>query len=580
MRYENWDVLLFPEGSKVPIQEFRTQCFVTRDRESPYLLTSAFVDPSPFYPTPRSVGQLPVLTAFIPSLPQNSAFRVSIHSWEKPRPSRTMESFMQPDDAVLYEVRIFVDGLCVAGSIFSQRTAWPHVIDLSSQVDKNGNQDSLRFPPFHQEILQQSHWDAGELHGRIRVTISEGFSRPHRSPPFERFKDIISFSFQHAPLHILEYSNIAWPNAGMWCQIPCNMFKYHSGSGYSGYSDSKEADDAHAHSPTRHETRKDGNGSSQTLGQPIPSTWPYRIFPTPLPHWSSGTRDPRFAPQDPPLPDPFTEPFVGGHGPSRRARSTLEDVPMPDYVGSSSTSSRAISNMTGISFEHSKQPSITAPADDEQYNELIEAMSPTKPLATGTFAPTNTPSSVPTTVTRPSAAAKARTASYSQSGCRQTVLKEVPQPGTRDVSGSSAKSGPAMESIVETITTRRVHVSPSGNIKGKKETKGLCSNKENEPDGTSGNSSREMSKVVNNQPRVVVRTSPRAVHASSEIKRKRPSSKSLDESCQTNNDDTITLSPSKKMSRVERRESTQQESIDDIVDIHPQAGTDDIGEID
>lgn len=32
MRYENWDVLLFPGASKVPIQEFKTQCFVTRDR--------------------------------------------------------------------------------------------------------------------------------------------------------------------------------------------------------------------------------------------------------------------------------------------------------------------------------------------------------------------------------------------------------------------------------------------------------------------------------------------------------------------------------------------------------------------
>lgn len=32
MRYENWDVLLFPANSKVPIQEFKTQCFVTRDR--------------------------------------------------------------------------------------------------------------------------------------------------------------------------------------------------------------------------------------------------------------------------------------------------------------------------------------------------------------------------------------------------------------------------------------------------------------------------------------------------------------------------------------------------------------------
>lgn len=32
MRYENWDVLLFPENSKIPVQEFKTQCFVTKDR--------------------------------------------------------------------------------------------------------------------------------------------------------------------------------------------------------------------------------------------------------------------------------------------------------------------------------------------------------------------------------------------------------------------------------------------------------------------------------------------------------------------------------------------------------------------
>ena len=31
MRYTNWDVLLFPEGSKVPLQEFQTSCYVTED---------------------------------------------------------------------------------------------------------------------------------------------------------------------------------------------------------------------------------------------------------------------------------------------------------------------------------------------------------------------------------------------------------------------------------------------------------------------------------------------------------------------------------------------------------------------
>lgn len=31
MRYTNWDVLLFPEGSKTPLQEFKTSCYVTDD---------------------------------------------------------------------------------------------------------------------------------------------------------------------------------------------------------------------------------------------------------------------------------------------------------------------------------------------------------------------------------------------------------------------------------------------------------------------------------------------------------------------------------------------------------------------
>lgn len=58
----------------------------------------------------------------------------------------------------------------------------------------------LRFPPMHRRILQQKHWDAAEDLGRIKVIISEGVSRPHRSPPFERFGEIIHFAFQHAPL--------------------------------------------------------------------------------------------------------------------------------------------------------------------------------------------------------------------------------------------------------------------------------------------------------------------------------------------------------------------------------------------
>ena len=31
MRYANWDVILFPKDSLVPIQEFRTGCYVGSD---------------------------------------------------------------------------------------------------------------------------------------------------------------------------------------------------------------------------------------------------------------------------------------------------------------------------------------------------------------------------------------------------------------------------------------------------------------------------------------------------------------------------------------------------------------------
>lgn len=31
MRYDNWDIILFPEDSNIPIQEYRTACYLSRD---------------------------------------------------------------------------------------------------------------------------------------------------------------------------------------------------------------------------------------------------------------------------------------------------------------------------------------------------------------------------------------------------------------------------------------------------------------------------------------------------------------------------------------------------------------------
>lgn len=114
MRYENWDILLFPEGSKIPVQEFKTQCFVSKDTDSPYLQNPTILGPNTYFRVQGSYGQIPILTSFIPSLARDSPFRVSIHSWDKPRPSRLIESMMQPDDVLLYEARVFIDGACVA----------------------------------------------------------------------------------------------------------------------------------------------------------------------------------------------------------------------------------------------------------------------------------------------------------------------------------------------------------------------------------------------------------------------------------------------------------------------------------
>ncbi|KAJ5621993.1 hypothetical protein N7528_005225 [Penicillium herquei] len=469
MRYENWDILLFPEGSKVPVQEFKTQCYVTKDTESPYLQVPDILSPQQYFRVQGNVGQVPVLTSFVPSMPKDSPFRVSIHSWEKPHPSRFIEKIMQPDDILVFEARVLIDGHPVAGGVFGQRFSWPYVID----IDRDGNQDIIRFPAFHSEILEQRHWDAADPFGRIKVIIAEGFARPNRSPPFERVKDVICMSFQHAPLDILEYSNIAWPNASMWTRVVPMGTKLNSAGDFAA----RKADDTpHSHSPARPEPRLLPTASSQSSGSQgmLYNAWAAnRAFPVPASQWQTQPSEPRrwgF------YQDRFLEPFVAEQSidtlvneeawTHRGARSSREDVPMLDY--SSSSGSRAFSSMTGVSYEHSKQPSLEAPMDDEQYNALIQALTPTKPPTMGTRAPSNTPSAVPQKP-KPSAAATARSKGYSRSA-RASVLRDVSNsnPSTRDVSGSTNISN-AVHVPDKIITPSKLGTSPSGNVKSKKE---------------------------------------------------------------------------------------------------------------
>lgn len=57
---------------------------------------------------------VPILTCFVASLESGAAFRVSIHSWDKPKPSNLLLNYKTPDESVLFQSRVYLDGVLVA----------------------------------------------------------------------------------------------------------------------------------------------------------------------------------------------------------------------------------------------------------------------------------------------------------------------------------------------------------------------------------------------------------------------------------------------------------------------------------
>ncbi|OQD83135.1 hypothetical protein PENANT_c018G00419 [Penicillium antarcticum] len=244
------------------------------------------------------------------------------------------------------------------------------------------------------------------------------------------------------------------------------------------YGNAKRLDDPHGHSPSKPNCTT-VNSSSQSSssnaaiynsshhqpGHPSSYAWtPHRGFPIPSTQWIDYPRGPRWEGQNTYI-EPALDNFDETAWRQRGARSSREDVPMPDYA-SSSTSSRAISSMTGVSYEHSKQPSMTAAMDEDQYNELIQALTPSKLPTMGTYAPSNTPSSI-VLVSKPSAAAKARSDGYGRVTRRTSALCEISQPSTRDVSDSSMQ--PVTEKDIVEPSVSKVGSSASEKVKSKKE---------------------------------------------------------------------------------------------------------------
>ncbi|KAI1134994.1 hypothetical protein F5Y05DRAFT_421751 [Hypoxylon sp. FL0543] len=244
MRYEDWDLLLFPRDSKIPLKEFKTNCHVVHDNEFAY--------------THGSHG-LPTMTCFIPGLLPNTQFNISLHSWKTPDISQFTRSYSKHPEAVKFEARVLIDGRLVASSSFNRTGPWPQLINHSFDFTKNGDLETLRFPPFRREVLQQSYWNPADDVGRIKIVISEGFPRDSLSVPIERVKNIVAFSFQHAPLDILESSGIAWPNPGMWRRTPFNPAMPVPSRQH------EDGPEAHLHSPRRRTTSYMKGSSSSSV---------------------------------------------------------------------------------------------------------------------------------------------------------------------------------------------------------------------------------------------------------------------------------------------------------------------------
>ncbi|KAJ3484820.1 hypothetical protein NLG97_g6963 [Lecanicillium saksenae] len=346
MRYEDWDILLFPRDGKVPLKEFKVACHVVHDNEFSHL--------------PGSPG-LPTVCCFVPSLAPGAPYKLSIHSWSTPSISQSTRSYGKFADRVIFQVRLFVDGAMVSSvttvlylpqsfsnvldraSTMHRVGPWPNVLKSSFDISGTGELDPLSFPAFQRELLNQSYWSPADDLGRIKVVISQGYTR-ESTMTFERLKNVVAFSFQHAPLEILESSAIAWPNSSMWRSMPFT-------ASTSLPTRQFDAGRSHAHSPRPRNSSGQGGKSLAAGGisdagylqpvrhreEPKASSFP---FLDSLP--SSVTA----------APDPFVDSNVyfewingidtglsgGTHSTtnalaaSRVLRKSSTDISMPDYV--------------------------------------------------------------------------------------------------------------------------------------------------------------------------------------------------------------------------------------------------------
>ncbi|KAK5063173.1 hypothetical protein LTR84_005249 [Exophiala bonariae] len=412
MRYQNWDVLLFPADSRVPLQEFDTKCFALNpgSRLAPQHVPSAS-EIENF----ESMTIIPTVTSFITSLEPRTPFRISIHSWKKPTASGILQSYKTRDERVMFEARIYIDGVLQAQHSFDDNSAWPEVIE---EETRTGDGQPLLFPVFHKDILYQTHWEPGDVIGRISVVIAEGVVRLDSPQPdprltFDRLRDVVTFAFQHASQDVLEYSSIAWPNPRMFGRLAKPAVR--PGVIGSRLSLTVADHDMHSHSPNRipisgRATKQASNGydnfqrllNAETFSD-LQSDPPGKMNETPTGGLDSYKRS---AVVD--LTGDAEDPFVGPQSIASRAwraqlRSSSHDISMPDYTSSRREFSRTHTSMSGVNYQRAD---FLKHMEEANPREIVQALSPAQQAqlmkelkavdtpAQGTHAPSNTPRSL------------------------------------------------------------------------------------------------------------------------------------------------------------------------------------------
>ncbi|KAI4648591.1 uncharacterized protein J4E78_008654 [Alternaria triticimaculans] len=387
MRYDDWDVILFPKDSHVPIQEFKTACYVSHEEYG---------------------RQLPTLTSYISTLPPSTPFRISVHSWATAsKASALIESRRRANQKVVYTVQVVVDGARVFRGFFDITSKWPQEIAQEkrslaiNEYPSSQRKQCLEFPPFHQRTLMQNSWNAHDPQGRIKIMLSEQLIMKTTSPgevDLGTTNDIVCFSFQHAPKDVLEQAGISWPIRNP-LYLPTAL---------------ERATHLSHISPTNSRTPKarpfPGDINMQSpISQPSASAFarsqiplpnrrsnahlpPISQFAKPLPGFSNNSRPGIWDDNLNSLVDSADDVSMDTWS-TRRTSGSTSDMAMPDYMYASSHLSRKSQPWMpersqydqGISTEwedhpprKDKEKQLVVTLRDDQLGQIIQAMSPPK----------------------------------------------------------------------------------------------------------------------------------------------------------------------------------------------------------